>query len=91
MTLYRQAINSARIDPEVGNDPMLKAAKAASEAFPFYTIKQAAKVLGVEVRTVRRWQAARRMPPQKKHGRRKIYSKDAIDAMIVARTGTSQP
>jgi hypothetical protein len=60
---------------------ILIAAEAASEAFPLIDIKRAAKILDRCVRTVRRWEAEGTMPPRIKHGRRKMYRRDAVDAL----------
>ncbi len=45
------------------HDPMLIAARQASEAFALISIKEAAKLLGKSVRPLRRWEAAGQMPP----------------------------
>jgi excisionase family DNA binding protein len=52
---------------------VITAARDRSLAFDGVTIKQVAAMLGVTVRTVRRWQAAGKMPERFKHGRRKLY------------------
>jgi MerR family regulatory protein len=65
--------------------------KALSLAFPLIDIKKAAHELGVTVRTVRRWQAAGRMPKRTKHGHRQKYNKHDIAAMIAAKSSNAYP
>ena len=60
----------AEFDDALLNDPMVVELRRASEAFPLISIKEAAKLLGKTVRTVRRWEAAGKMPPRTKHGHR---------------------
>ena len=55
-----------------------------SEIVPLIPIKEAAKLLGKTVRTVRRWQAAGKMPPRTKHGHRMKYRRDDIKALVAA-------
>ncbi len=60
---------------------MLAAARDRSLASGRTTIKQAAAMLGVSVRTVRRWEAAGKMPERSKHGRRKTYRATDVRAL----------
>jgi hypothetical protein len=71
-------------------DPAVIAAKA-SPMSPFVSITRAAMILGVEVRTVRRWQRAGKMPAQHKLSRRKDYDRFAIEAMAAARSAAVKP
>ncbi len=59
-------------------------------AWPFVTIIGAAKLLGVDKRTVKRWQAAGKMPERSKWGRRWVYRKSDIMAMIAVKAGSVQ-
>ena len=52
----------AKFDEALLNDPMVVEARRASEALPLIPIREAAKLLGRTVRTVRRWEAAARCP-----------------------------
>lgn len=72
-------------------DPALMAARAASQVSPFVSIRRAAEMLGVDIRTVRRWQKAGLMPARHKRGRRKEYERGAIVAMVAARSGAAKP
>lgn len=54
-------------------------------SFPFITIHQVAEHYGVSLRTLRRLQAADKMPPRKKWGRHLVYLKTDIAGMFVAR------
>jgi hypothetical protein len=74
-----------RDDPRMC-DPAVIAAKV-SQVSPFVSIAQAATILGVEVRTVRRWQKAGKMPARHKRSRRKEYERRAIETMAAARSG----
>jgi len=74
----------AELDEVLLNDPMLLDIQRVSEAFPLISIKEAAKLLGKSVRTVRRWEAAGKMPPRTKHGHRMKYHRDDIKAMVAA-------
>ena len=51
---------------------------------PLISIKEAAKLFGKTVRTVRRWQAAGMMPPRAKHRHCMMYRRDDIKAMVAA-------
>lgn len=73
-------MSKVKKDLQMG-DPVLIATKAASEALAFIDIKRAAKILERSVRTVRRWEAEGMMPPRIKHDRRKVYRRDAVDAL----------
>jgi excisionase family DNA binding protein len=74
----------AKFDEALLNAPMVVEIRKASEAFPLISIKEAAKLLGRTVRTVRRWEAAGEMPPRTKHGHRMKYHRDDIKAMVGA-------
>jgi excisionase family DNA binding protein len=74
----------AKFDEALLNDPMVVEMRRLSEAFPLISIKAAAKLLGRTVRTVRRWEAAGKMPPRTKDGRRMKYHRDDIMAMVAA-------
>lgn len=63
-------------------DAMVRAAKSASESFPLVSIKQVSVRYGLSVRTLRRMQAAGKMPAQRKHGRRKMYLKAEIEQVF---------
>ncbi len=62
-------------------DAAIAHAKARSDEFELITIREAAATLNVTIRTVRRWQAAGKMPAQIKHGRNKKYRRAEIEAM----------
>jgi hypothetical protein len=68
------------------HDPAVIGVRAA-QVSPFVSIMRAAMILGVEVRTVRRWQKAGQMPARHKRSRRRDYDRFAIEAMAVARSG----
>ena len=72
----------AKFDEALLNDPMVIEIRRVSDASPLISIKEAAKLLGKTVRTVRRWEAAGKMPPRTKHGRPMKYRRDDIMAMI---------
>lgn len=74
----------AKFDEALLNDPIVVEIRRAREAFPLIPIKEAAKLLGKTVRTVRRWQAAGKMPPRTKHGHRMKYRRDDIKALVAA-------
>ncbi len=75
----------AELDEVPLNDPMFfEKIRRAIEAFPFISIKETAKLLGKTVRTVRRWEAAGKMPPRTKCGHRMKYHRDDIKAMVAA-------
>ena len=46
--------------------------------------KEIAAFFGRDERTVRRWEAAGKMPPRTKQGRRLTYRSDDIETMIAA-------
>jgi len=71
----------ARMILDADSMARVAAARDRSLAFDGVTIKQAAAMLGVTVRTVRRWQAACKMPDRSKHGRRKIYRATDVRAL----------
>ncbi len=83
-------MNFNQDDPRL-RDPLVIAAKSASQASPFVPITRAAQMLGVDVRTVRRWQKAGKMPDQHKRSRRKEYERSAIEAMAAARSRAAKP
>jgi excisionase family DNA binding protein len=62
----------------------LSAAKARSLAFDLVDVKRAAVLLGVSVRTVRRWTWAGRMPCRVKHGHRMKFHEADLQAMVAA-------
>jgi predicted DNA-binding transcriptional regulator AlpA len=64
-------------------------ARARSEVSELITIKQAAQMLGVTVRTVRRREAAGQMPERIKHGRNKKYRRANIEALAKSRGDAS--
>jgi predicted site-specific integrase-resolvase len=66
-------------------DMTIERARAQHEQFPLISIKDVAKHYDVSVRTLRRWQAAGLMPSRVKHGRRLMYEKAEIAAMMLAR------
>jgi len=74
-------------EPDFDADAMLKAAKAASMASEFVSITSAAKLLGVSVRTVRRWQAAGKMPERVKRSRELMYRRADVLAMACDSNG----
>jgi excisionase family DNA binding protein len=74
--------------PSLLNDQVVVEIRRASEAFPLISIKEAAKLLGKTVRTIRRWQAAGNMPKRTKHGHRMKYHRDDITAMVAAKVAT---
>ena len=74
----------AKFDEALLNEPMVLEIRRVSEAFPLISIKEAAKLLGKTVRTVRRWEAAGKMPPRTKHGRPLKYHRDDIMALIAS-------
>ncbi len=53
-------------------------AKAADEAATFISIYEIADQYGTSLRTLRRMQAAEKMPPRLKLGNKKVYRRDAI-------------
>jgi excisionase family DNA binding protein len=73
-------MNSSELNSEA--EAMLEAAKAASMTSEFVSITSAAKLLGVSVRTVRRWQAKKKMPERAKRSREKMYRRADIMAML---------
>jgi excisionase family DNA binding protein len=85
------------------NDPQFAATLTESEkaslierqrehnAWPFVTIVEAAKLLGVDKRSVKRWQAAGKMPARSKWGHRWVYRKSDIMAMIAVKARNVQP
>ena len=74
----------AKFDDAQLNDPIVAEIRRAIETFPLISIKEAAKLLGKTVRTVRRWQAAGMMPPRAKHRHCMMYRRDDIKAMVAA-------
>ena len=57
-------------------------AMVKTESINLITLKQAAEMLGVTERTVRRWVAARKMPPRTKKGRDKKFWRADIQALL---------
>ena len=78
---------------KINVDPMaiLEAARTRSLAYDELTIEQAAVILGVSLRTVRRWQALGRMPKRSKCSRRKMYHGADVRALKAALTGAASP
>lgn len=70
---------------------LVAAARDRSLAFDGITIQQAAAMLGVTARTVRRWQAAGKMPDRFKHSRRKLYRAADLWALQATRSGRGCP
>lgn len=56
----------------------LEAQRLRSEAFDLISIRRVAELLGVSVRSVRRWQADGKAPPRFKHGRELRYRKSDL-------------
>jgi excisionase family DNA binding protein len=69
-------------EPDFDAEAMVEAAKAASMTSEFISITRAAKLLGVSVRTVRRWQAEGKMPERVKRSREKMYRRADVMAML---------
>jgi excisionase family DNA binding protein len=67
-----------------GLHAMEERARKASEAFDLITIKEAAEMLDKSVRTLRRWQAAGKMPKRYKHGRWLKYSRRELQELFGA-------
>ena len=63
-------------------DARLAKAEADTKALGFVSIVELAAELGVSVRTIRRLQAAGRMPPRVKRGRRKVYRRADLDQLF---------
>lgn len=59
----------------------LEKAKESAAAFNLISIKRAAAMLGVSLRTMRYWQARGRMPERIKHGHRLKYRLSDIQAL----------
>jgi excisionase family DNA binding protein len=62
-------------------------------ARPLLEIKEAAKLLGVSTRTVKRWQAAGKMPARTEANKRKHrwrYARSDIEAMIAAKAASTR-
>ncbi len=55
------------------------------------TIKEAAELLGVTPRTIKRWQAAGKMPERAKWYHQWVYRVSDIEAMVAVRNGSAQP
>jgi predicted transcriptional regulator len=72
-------------EPDFDADAMLEAAKAASMTSEFVSIKRTADLLGVSVRTVRRWQAEGKMPERAKRSREQMYRR--ADILTMAQSG----
>jgi AraC-like DNA-binding protein len=70
MRKYQKIVKS---DSEL--EAMVEAARRRSETFDLITIDKAAEMLGKSKRTLRRYQAAGKMPKQYKHGRWLKYSR----------------
>lgn len=68
------------------NDSLLAHFKANSESFHLVTIEWVSKTYNISIRTLRRMQAAGKMPPQHKHGRPKKYERAEIEALFASRT-----
>lgn len=67
------------------DDSLLARFKATSENFHLVTIEWVSKTYGISIRTLRRMQAAGKMPPQHKHGRPKKYERAEIEALFEER------
>lgn len=61
----------------------IQLALARHLTFDLISIKDAARVLGRSVRTLRRWEVAGKMPNRIKHGRRLKYRKADAEAITV--------
>jgi hypothetical protein len=70
--------------------PEVLAAKARSMAFDLIDIKEAAGMLGRNIRTIRRWERAGKMPKRSKRAREKRYSRADIKAMVAAMSKGTQ-
>jgi predicted DNA-binding transcriptional regulator AlpA len=57
----------------------------------FLNVVEAAELLGVSPRTIKRWQAADKMPQRTKCWHRWVYRTSDILAMIAAKAGSAQP
>ncbi len=55
----------------------------------FVTQEQLAEMLGVGVRTLRRWNHLRFGPPSRRIGRRVIYLQSEVRSWVLAQTGPS--
>lgn len=63
------------------NVDMVEAARLRSASFELISIKRAAELLGISLRTARYWQAAGKMPGRLKHGHRLMYRRADIEAV----------
>ena len=66
------------------NDTQIELLRARAERAPLISIKQAAKRYSVSVRTLRRLQAAGKMPERVKQSRRLMYPKAELDLLFKA-------
>jgi predicted DNA-binding transcriptional regulator AlpA len=57
-------------------------AKAANEAAMFISIYEIAEKYKISLRTLRRLQATGKMPPRTRLGKKKMYWRDAIEALF---------
>lgn len=70
--------------------PDVEMLRARAENSPLISIKQTAIRYGISVRTLRRLQAAGKMPPRVKWSRKLMYRKTDIAALF-EQSGTSSP
>jgi hypothetical protein len=67
------------IEEKIENHPLVIAARRGSQARDFITIAEAAAIVGVSLRTARRWQAADLLPRRTKIIR--TFKYDRADVM----------
>jgi predicted DNA-binding transcriptional regulator AlpA len=73
----------AKIHAEI--DAELAELKARAQASPYISIQEVAEQFGISIRTLRREQAAGRMPTRVKRSRQLVYLKNDIDECFRAR------
>lgn len=76
---------------EADTDPAARAIAADNMLLDLIDIKEAAEILGVHVRTVRRWVKAGKMPERTKRGRQMRFGRAGIAAMAAAMSKGGQP